>query len=70
MISTYNYQKLMPNQFVYDGYSCEAFEIFENVGGQVKVRTFDTLKYAGIKFENVITFANVTDIEIMSEHDN
>lgn len=42
----------------------------ENVGGQVKIKTFDKLEHAGIDFQNVITFDNVTDIEIMSEHNN
>lgn len=70
IISTFNYQMLMPSQFVYDGYSCRAFEVYENVGGQVKIKTFDKLEHAGIDFQNVITFDNVTDIEIMSEHNN
>ena len=70
MISTYNYCKLMPNQFVYNGYFCEAFEIYENVGGQVKIKTFDKLHHSGIELENVITMSNVTGIEIMSEYDS
>lgn len=70
MISTRNYQKLIPNQFDYKGYVCEAFEVYENVGGQIKVKVIDTLRHAGIVFYNIITFANVTEIEILSEHDN
>ncbi len=69
MVSTYAYQQLMPNQFVYDGYFCKWFELSENVGGQVKIRTFDKLEHAGIVFENVITFDNVVEIELLSEHD-
>lgn len=69
VISTRNYQKLMPSRFVCSGYTCREFEIFENVGGQVKIKTYDSLEHAGIEFENTITLSNVTNIEIMSEHD-
>lgn len=69
MIATRSYQKLMPDRFLYSGYICREFEVHENVGGQVKIKTYDRLEHAGIEFANIITFVNVTDIEIMSEHD-
>lgn len=69
MISTYRYQKLMPSQFVYSGYVGESFEITENVGGMVIITITNKLPHSGITFKNVIRFDNVTDIEIMSEHD-
>ncbi len=69
MVYTHNYRKMNPKRFDYKGYSCNHFELLENVGGNVIVKCADRLEHANIDFENVIKFANVTEIEIMSEHD-
>ena len=44
-------------------------EIYENVGGEVKVKTFDKLNHANVEIINEITFNNVTEIEILSCHE-
>lgn len=69
MVSTYNYQALNKTQFVYDEYKCKSFEIYENVGGEVKIRTYDELNHANVKVTNYITFNNVTGIDIFSCHE-
>ena len=69
MVSTYNYQSLNKSQFVYNEYFCKSFEIYENVGGEVKVKTFDKLNHANVEIINEITFNNVTEIEILSYHE-
>lgn len=69
MVSTYRYQALNKSQFVYNEYFCDCFEIYENVGGQVKIKTFDKLRHANVEIVNEITFNNVTDIEVLSSHD-
>lgn len=68
MISTYNYQKQNPNQFDYKGHQCKEFELYENVGGQIKVKTSDKLEFSGIEYENIISFNNVKSIEILTEY--
>lgn len=68
MVSTYRYRSFNKSQFVYDEYFCESFEIYENVGGQVKVKTFDKLTHSDVEITNEITFDNVTSIEILSYH--
>lgn len=47
----------------------ESFEISENVGGMVIIIVKDHLSHAGVIFKNIIKIDNVTDIEIMSEHE-
>lgn len=69
MISTYNYRKLQPNQFVYDGYVGRSFEISGSVGGTVIILVHDFVSPSGFSFTNTIRFENVTEIELMSEHD-
>lgn len=68
MVSTYNYQSLNKTQFVYNEYFCKSFEIYENGGGQVKIKTFDKLVHSNVEVVNEITFDNVTNIEILSYH--
>lgn len=70
MVVAKRYMQLMPSQFVYkDCYICNGFEILENVGGDVIIKTTDDLKNVGIEFENHIRIRNVEEIEIMSEHE-
>lgn len=68
MISTYNYQKENPNQFVYGEYRCERFELVETVGGRVIVKTEETLRHSKVKITNEIIFENVTEVEILTTH--
>lgn len=68
MISTYNYQKENPNQFVYGEYRCERFELAETVGGRVIVKTEETFEHSKAKVTNEIIFENVTEIEILTTH--
>lgn len=69
MISTYNYRKIMPTQFCYNGYCGQYFEITENVGGQIIIFVYDKLPHSGIEYKNVIKINNVVAIELMSEHE-
>lgn len=70
MVVAKKYMQLMSSQFAYkDCYICNDFEILENAGGDIIIKTHDSLQYAGIEFENTIRIRNVTDIEIMSEHE-
>ena len=68
MISTYDYQKENPNQFVYGEYRCEQFELVETVGGRVIVKTEETLRHSKVKITNEIIFENVTEVEILTTH--
>ena len=68
MISTYGYEKENPNQFVYDEYRCKQFELVENVGGFVIVKTEETLEHSKAKITNEIIFENVTEVEILTTH--
>lgn len=67
-VTTYNYQKAKPNQFVYDGYMCDKFEIKETVGGKLVITTFEKLHFSGIEITNRILISNVTKVEILTEH--
>ena len=68
MISTYDYQKENPNQFVYGEYRCERFELAETVGGRVIVKTEETFEHSKAKVTNEIIFENVTKVEILTTH--
>lgn len=70
MVVTRRYIKLMPTSFCYKGcYICDNFEILENVGGDVVIISHDRLGYAGVDIKNRIRIQNVSDIEIMTEHE-
>lgn len=69
MVYTHNYRKINPKKFAYSRYSCNCFELMENISGDIVVKCTDRLEHADINFTNIIRFSNVTEIEIMSEHD-
>lgn len=70
MVATRKYIQIMPSQFDFkNAYICDSFEILENVGGDVIIETNNHLKHAGIQFKNRIRIRNVTEIEIMTEHE-
>lgn len=69
MVSTYNYRKARPKQFVYDGYVGRSFEISGNSGGTVVILVHDFVSCSGFSFTNTIRFNNITSIELMSKHD-
>ena len=68
MISTYGYEKENQNKFAYDEYRCKQFELVENVGGCVIVKTEETLEHSKAKITNEIIFENVTEVEILTTH--
>ena len=68
-IATFNYQKIMSRQFATYNYICDRFEIMENVGGMIIIETYQKMKHAKVEIVNTIRINNVTDIEILSEHE-
>lgn len=69
MIFTHNYKKLNPEKFDYKGYYCKEFEVLETVGGKVVIKAFDKLNFSETEIKIEINFSNVTEIEILTEHD-
>ena len=68
-VATFNYQKIMPSQFATYNYICDRFEIMENVGGMIIIKTYQKMKHAKVEIVDTIGINNVTDIEILSEHE-
>jgi hypothetical protein len=68
-ITTFNYQKIMHNQFATYSYICDKFEIMENVGGMIIAKTYQKMRYSNVEIVNTIRVNNVTDIEILTEHE-
>lgn len=69
IVFTSAYKTLNPNKFDYKGYLCERFEILETVGGKVVIKTIFRLPHSCVKLKNEIQISNVTEIEILTEHD-
>lgn len=69
MVFTHKYRGLKPNQFDYKGYPCQEFDILETVGGKVVIEASDKLNYSGAEVKIKMNFSNVTEIEILTEHD-
>ena len=69
-VATKKYIQLMPSQFDYKNtYICDSFELLENVGGDVIIKTEDSLKHVGLEFTNRIRIRNVEENEILTEHE-
>ena len=68
-VFTANYKALNQNKFDYNGYLCEQFEILETVGGKVVIKTIFRLPHSCVELKNEIQISNVTEIEILTEHD-
>lgn len=69
MIYTRRYMSANKHKFSYRGYPCSEFHITETEGGNVIVTTFDVMQQSKVKITNQIRFENVTEIEVLTNHE-